>query len=149
MHTFADRQAQQPRFAALSTSCPTSRGAVLRIRDVYPGSWFYPSQVPDPTTAPKEEGEKIFCPAIFSHNYHKIANNCIFEQIKKIFLAKTLRIKVLFIQKFVFTISKICVWDPGTGKNLFRIPNPGSKRHRIPDPDPQHWIIDWFTHCHQ
>ncbi len=27
--------------------------------------------------------------------------------------------------------------DPGSGKNLFRIP--GSKRHRIPDPDPQHW----------
>ncbi len=27
--------------------------------------------------------------------------------------------------------------DPGSGKSLFRIP--GSKRHRIPDPDPQHW----------
>ncbi len=26
--------------------------------------------------------------------------------------------------------------DPGSGKNLFRIP--GSKRHRIPDP--QHWF---------
>jgi hypothetical protein len=26
--------------------------------------------------------------------------------------------------------------DPGSGKNLFRIP--GSKRHRIPDP--QHWM---------
>jgi hypothetical protein len=29
-------------------------------------------------------------------------------------------------------LSKIWVWDPGSGKNLFRIP--GSKRHRIPDP---------------
>jgi hypothetical protein len=29
--------------------------------------------------------------------------------------------------------------DPGSGKNLFWIPDPGSKRHRIPDPDPQHW----------
>jgi hypothetical protein len=27
--------------------------------------------------------------------------------------------------------------DPGSRKNLFRIP--WSKRHRIPDPDPQHW----------
>ena len=27
--------------------------------------------------------------------------------------------------------------DPGYGKNLFRIRIPGSKRHRIPDPDPQ------------
>ncbi len=29
--------------------------------------------------------------------------------------------------------------DPGSGKNPFRIP--GSKRHRIPDPDPQHCVI--------
>ncbi len=31
------------------------------------------------------------------------------------------------------------IWDPE--KNLFRIPDPGpgSKRHQIPDPDPQHW----------
>jgi hypothetical protein len=27
------------------------------------------------------------------------------------------------------------IQDPGSGKNLFRIPEP--KRHRIPDPDPQ------------
>ncbi len=32
--------------------------------------------------------------------------------------------------------SKIWVWDPGSGKTLFKIQ--GSKRHRIPDPDPQH-----------
>jgi hypothetical protein len=31
-------------------------------------------------------------------------------------------------------LSKIWVWDPGSGKNLFQ----GSKRHRIPDTDPQH-----------
>jgi hypothetical protein len=29
--------------------------------------------------------------------------------------------------------------DPGSGKILFRIRVQGSKRHRIPDPDPQHW----------
>jgi hypothetical protein len=33
--------------------------------------------------------------------------------------------------------------DPGSGKNLFRIPDPGSRGQkgtgsRIPDPDPQH-----------
>jgi hypothetical protein len=27
--------------------------------------------------------------------------------------------------------------DPGSGKTLFRIPDPGVKRHRIPDLDPQ------------
>ncbi len=32
--------------------------------------------------------------------------------------------------------------DPGSGKNLFRIPDPGVKKAPgswIPDPDPQHW----------
>jgi hypothetical protein len=34
--------------------------------------------------------------------------------------------------------------DPGSGKNLFRIPDPESRGQkgtgsRIPDPDPQHW----------
>jgi hypothetical protein len=46
--------------------------AVLRIRDVYPGSCFLSipdpgSQIPDLTTVPKEEGEKKFvCPTVFS-----------------------------------------------------------------------------------
>ncbi len=31
-------------------------GPVLRIRDVYPGSWFLP--IPDPETATKKRGEK-------------------------------------------------------------------------------------------
>jgi hypothetical protein len=31
------------------------------------------------------------------------------------------------------------IWDPGFGKNLFRIP--GSKRHRISDSDPQHCFL--------
>jgi hypothetical protein len=39
-----------------------------------------------------------------------------------------------------FKLSEIMVgsgiWDPGSGKNLSRIQ--GSKRYRIPDPDPQH-----------
>ncbi len=115
-----------------------------------PGSWFLSipapgsqipdlgSWIPDPTTAPKEEG-KIFLSYHFcSHKYHKIVNNFIFEQVKN-FLAKALRIVVLFTHKFVIKLSKIWVWNPGSGKNLFRIPDPGSKRHRIPDPDPQQW----------
>jgi hypothetical protein len=38
----------------------------------------------------------------------------------------------LFTQKIVNKLSKIRVWDPGSGKNLFRIPNPGVKK--APDP---------------
>jgi hypothetical protein len=44
----------------------------------------------------------------------------------------------LFTQKIVTKLSKIWVWDPRSGKNPFRIP--GSKRHRIPDP--QYWWKD-------
>jgi hypothetical protein len=65
------------------------------------------------------------------------------------------KIVELSIQKIVIKLSKIWVWDlgsgvrdprseirdPGSGKNLFGIPDPGSKRHRIPDPDPQHCMV--------
>ncbi len=37
-----------------------------------------------------------------------------------------------FYQKVVIKLSKIWVWDPGSGKNLFRIPDPGFKK--APDP---------------
>jgi hypothetical protein len=46
------------------------------------------------------------------------------------------RIIDVFTQKIFTKLSKRWVWDPGSGKNLFRIP--GSKKHRIPDPDLQH-----------
>ncbi len=44
--------------------------------------------------------------------------------------------------------SNMWVWDPGSGINKKPIPNPepriqGSKRHRILDPDPQHWVLVW------
>ena len=32
------------------------------------------------------------------------------------------------------------------GKNLFRIPDPGVKKHPIPDPDPQHWFSGCYQH---
>jgi hypothetical protein len=61
---------------------------------------------------------------------------------KKIWL-NFLRIIEVFTHKIVTKPSKIWVWDPGSGKNLFR----------IPDPDPQHcslvrirliWIRIWI-----
>ncbi len=55
-------------------------------------------------------------------------NNFIFELVKKVFVAKTLRIIVLFTQNFFIKLSKMWIWDPGYG-----IPGPGSKGHRILD----------------
>ncbi len=37
---------------------------------------------------------------------------------------------------------KIWGWDPGSGKIPFT--DPGSKRHQIPDPDPQHCFFHDF-----
>jgi hypothetical protein len=76
-------------------------------------------------SAKRGGGKNCLCPTTFcSHKYHKIVNNLFFEQVKKIFLAKTLRILGLFTQKFVIKLSKIWVWDPGS-VNLSRIPDPG------------------------
>jgi hypothetical protein len=51
---------------------------------------------------------------------------------KKKIWANFQRIMELFTQKIVTMLSKIWVWDTGSGKNLFRIPDPGVKK--APDP---------------
>jgi hypothetical protein len=70
--------------------------------------------------------------------------------LKKKIWANFQRIIELFTQKIVTRLSKIWLWDPGFGKNLFRIPDPGVKK----EPDPRSgsstlvvirieiWIID-------
>jgi hypothetical protein len=101
---------------------------------------------PGSNNSTKRRGGNFFCPSIFcSLKYHKIVNNFIFEQVKKILLTQTLIIIVLFNQKSVIKLSKIWVWDPGSGKNLLRIPDHGSRVKKAPDPgswtpdpDPQH-----------
>jgi hypothetical protein len=86
---------------------PVPLAPVLRIRDVYFGSWiliFYVSR---------------------SHKFHKIENHYSFEMLKKEIWANFQRIIELFTQKIVTKLSKIWVWDPGYGINLFQIPDPG------------------------
>ncbi len=77
----------------------------------------------------------------YSHKFNKIVNYLMFEMLNKKIWANFQRITgiELFTQKIVTRLSKICVWDPGSGirdpgsgKNLFRIPDPGVKR--APDP---------------
>jgi hypothetical protein len=94
---------------------------------------FYPSRpIPDTgsNNSTKRGGKIFFCPTIFcSHKYHKIVNNFIFEQAKKIDLAKALKVLVLFAQKFVTKLSKLWVWDPEKTYSEPRI-------KKAPDPDP-------------
>jgi hypothetical protein len=63
--------------------------------------------------------------------------------LKKKIWASFQRIIELFAQKFFTKLSKIWVWDPGSEIRDPEKTYPGSrvqgsKRHRIPDPDPQH-----------
>jgi hypothetical protein len=60
--------------------------------------------------------------------------------------AKFQRIFEVFTQKIVTKLSKIWVWDPGSEildqeKSYSGSRIQGSKRHRIPDLDPQHCVL--------
>jgi hypothetical protein len=59
--------------------------------------------------------------------------------MKKKIWANFQRIIELITQKFVNKLSKLWIWDPGSefwdpgsGKNLFRIPDPGVKKAPVP-----------------
>ena len=114
------------------------------------------SRIPYPKTAPKERCEKKLDvkPFYVATKFNKIRNYFSFEVLKKKIWANFQRIIELFTQKTVTKLSKVWVWDPGfeirdpgSVKNLFRIPDSGSRDQkgtgsRILDPDPQHWIFD-------
>jgi hypothetical protein len=94
----------------------------------------------------KGRGEKKFVviPFFLSHKLHKI-ELFYFEMLKKKIWANFQRIIELFSQKMVTKLSKIWVWDPGSEirdpvKTYSGSRIQGSKRHRIPDPDPQHCL---------
>jgi hypothetical protein len=122
---------------------------VLRIRDVYPGSriliFTHPghripdpgSRIPDPKTVTKERGEKKLDVKSFYvvTKFNKIVNYFSFEVLKEKIWANFQRIIELFTQKIVKKLFKIWSWDagseirdPGSGKNPFRIPDPGVKK---------------------
>jgi hypothetical protein len=72
----------------------------------------------------------LFC----SHKFPKIENYFIFLTLKKNIWASFQRIKELFAQKYATKLSNIWLWDPESGKNLFRIPDPGPGVKKAPDP---------------
>jgi hypothetical protein len=108
--------------------------AVLRIRDVYPGSRIQKEQ--QKRGVKKDLLSYLFC----SHKFHKIENYFIFEMLKKKNLGQFSKNYRTFYPKIVTKLSKIWVWDPGSGKTYSgsRIRAQGPKRHLVPDPDPQH-----------
>jgi hypothetical protein len=125
--------------------------AVLRIRDVYPGSriliFTHPgSRISDPgSRIPKQEEKRVvkknYCHTFFcSHKFHKIVNYFIFEMLNKKIWANFL---------IVTKLSKIRVWDPGSEirdpEKTYSgswIPEPGVKKAPDPGSRPQHWSIE-------
>jgi hypothetical protein len=73
----------------------------------------------------------VVIPFFCSHKFHKIENYFIFEMPKKKIWASFQRI-ILLLPKRLSLSSKIWVWDPGSGKNLSRIPDPGVKKATDP-----------------
>ncbi len=96
------------------------------------------SRIPDPgskNSNKRERWKKISCHTFLcSHKFHKIVNYFSFEVLKKKIWANFQRMIELFTKKIVKKLLKIWSCDPGCGKNLFRIPDPGVKKHPIPDP---------------
>jgi hypothetical protein len=104
---------------------------------------FYPSRIPDLGFRIQKQQqnrgvEKKISSHTFlcSHKFHKIENYFSFEVLKKKVWANFQRIFKLFTPKIVTKLSKIWVWDPEKTYSGSRIQV--SKRHLIPDPDPQH-----------
>jgi hypothetical protein len=102
-------------------------GCLSRIRIFsHPGSRIQKQQQ-------KRGMKNSFCHTFLcSHKFHKIKNYFSFEVLKKKIWANFQRIIELFTQKIVTKLSKIWLWDPGSRKNLSRIPDPGVKK--APDP---------------
>jgi hypothetical protein len=122
---------------------------VWRIRDVYPGSRILIFTHPGSRIQKQQQkrGVKKFCchTILCSHKFHKIENYFSFEVLKKKMWADVQRIIELFTQKIVTKLSKLWVWDPGSEirdpeKTYSGSLIQGSKRYRIPDPDPQHCL---------
>ncbi len=122
--------------------------SVLRIQDVYPGSqilmFIHPwSRLSDPTIATKEF---VWFPTCFCSLKSQILQNCklfYFRSGKDKNLSQFTKNYKLFTHKIFTKLPNIWNWDPGSGKNQFRIQ--GSKRQRIPYPDPQHWLGKYIT----
>ncbi len=90
--------------------------SLLRIRDVYPGSWFL--SIPDPGSLIHTQQQKlVVLPFFVARKHHKIKTYFILEQAKKKLWANLQRIIELFTQKMSFSsqsgIRKKPIPDPG------------------------------------
>ncbi len=91
---------------------------------------FYPSRIPDTGSknSNKREGRKKFVIKLFLKS--QISQNWIFFIFLKCWRKKfgpIFKEFLKFLPKIIFYYTLKWVWDPGSGKNLFRIQDPGSR----------------------
>ncbi len=123
---------------------------MLRIQDVYPGSFAHPgSRISDPVSRIPDLGSRIQKEkqkrgvkkseknSGGSHKYHKIENYFIFELVKKKMGQFTKNFRTFYPKNCQEALKNIGLGS-GIRKRFFQ---KRSKRARIPDPDPQHWIF--------
>jgi hypothetical protein len=110
---------------------------------------LYPSRISDPGSN-KRGGGKFICPIFYCrHKYHKIDNYFILEQVKKKNLSQLSKNYSYFLpnklslssQKYGFVIQVLRSEIRNLEKTHSGSWTQGSKRHRIQDPNPQHWLI--------
>jgi hypothetical protein len=124
--------------------------AVWQIQDVYPGSriliFTHPgSRISDPgskNSNKRERWKKISCHTFLcSHKFHKIVNYFSFEVLNKKMWASFQRIITIYQKNCQKALKNMVlgsadpgseIRDLGSGKNLFRIPDPGVKKAQDP-----------------
>jgi hypothetical protein len=136
-------------WAALLGQWRLNLRALLRIRDVYPGSRILSFTHPESRIQKQQQkGEvKIFFFIILPFvvtNFTKFNIILFLKCWRKKFGPIFQRIIEVFTQKIFTILSNIWVWVPGSEtrdpeKTHSRSRIQGSKRYRIPDPDQQHW----------
>jgi hypothetical protein len=109
-------------------------GCLYRI----PDPDFYPSRIPDPKTATKERGEKKFDvkPFYVATKFNKIVNYFSFEVQRKKLGQFSKNYRTFYQKNCQKALQNMVlgsgIRDPGSGKNRFRIPDPGVKKAQDP-----------------
>ncbi len=110
---------------------------MLRIRDCLsriPDPDFYPSRILDPKTEMKDRGKKkIFViPFFWSHKFHNIELFHFWNVEEKILDQFSKNYRTFYPKNCHQALKNMGlgsgIRDPGTGKNLFWIPDPGVKK---------------------
>ncbi len=107
-------------------------------KQCYPGSWFFLSRIPGQQQQQKRRGQKelVVLPLFVTINFTKFKLILLLIRYRKKFEPTDKELKyytIIYLKDSYSALKKKMGRDPGSAKNLSRIPDPGIKKHRIPD----------------